>query len=71
MVGAPSVAQVPEPIAGAALAGRVTNSSGEVLSGATVAIPALSRGTLTNRGGDFRLDGLPTGPVTVRVGRSA
>jgi iron complex outermembrane receptor protein len=50
----------------AVLTGRVTSAAGEALAGVTVAIPSLDRGVLTNRSGDFRIEGLSTGTVTVR-----
>lgn len=51
----------------AVLTGVVRDGSGGPLRGASVAIPDLGRGRLTDGEGRFRLDGLPARRVTVRV----
>ncbi len=50
------------------LAGRVTDAeTGDALPGATVAVPALSRGASADVDGRYLLPGLPPGPVRVLV----
>lgn len=50
------------------LSGRVLDADdGSPLAGATVGIPALGRGTITDADGRFRLEGLAAGAVTLEI----
>jgi len=50
---------------GAVLSGRIVDSAGAPIRGATVRLPQLERAGTTDSTGHFRLDGLPTGRVTI------
>ena len=62
---------VAQPLAAQAtgtITGRVTDAlTGRPISDAQVSIAGTSRGTLTNRTGEFLLPAVPVGEVTVRV----
>jgi len=47
------------------LAGRIVDSAGVPIRGATVRVPQLERAAAADSTGHFRLDGLPTGRVTI------
>jgi len=47
------------------LTGRIVDSTGAPIRGATVRVPQLERGTAADSTGTFRLEGLPTGRVTI------
>ena len=50
------------------LTGRITDAeTGDGLAGATVAVPALTRGASTDADGRYSLSGLPAGPLRVVV----
>ena len=65
---APPVARAQSGDGNARLSGTITRAeTGEPLPGASVALPALDRGTSTGPGGTFRLTGLAAGVARVRV----
>jgi hypothetical protein len=47
------------------LTGKIVDSAGAPIRGATVRVPQLERGATTDSSGVFRLEGLPTGRVTI------
>jgi hypothetical protein len=47
------------------LTGRIVDSAGAPIRGATVRVPQLERATAVDSTGQFRLEGLPTGRVTI------
>lgn len=47
------------------LTGRIVDSAGTPIRGATVRVPQLERATAVDSTGQFRLEGLPTGRVTI------
>jgi hypothetical protein len=47
------------------LTGRIVDSAGAPIRGATVRVPQLERATAVDTTGQFRLEGLPTGRVTI------
>src|SRR3954467_12457850 len=47
------------------LTGRVVDSTGAPIRGATVRVPQLGRAAKADSPGQFKLDGLPTGRVTI------
>jgi len=49
----------------AALAGRIVDTAGAPIQGASVRVPQLERSVAVDSAGNFRLDGLPTGRVTI------
>ena len=49
------------------MAGTVVDEEGEPLTGATVAVPSLDRGTTTDARGQFRLDALDAGTYVLEV----
>lgn len=49
------------------LFGRVTADDGAALVGATIALPSIGRGTVTDRDGRYRIAGLPADTVTVAI----
>ena len=49
----------------AVLAGKVVDSAGAPIRGATVRVPQLERATTADSTGQFKLEGLPTGRVTI------
>jgi hypothetical protein len=49
----------------AALVGRITDSAGAPIAGADVRIPQLERSAVVDSAGRYRLDGLPTGRLTI------
>jgi hypothetical protein len=50
---------------GAALTGRIVDSAGAPIRGASVRVPQLERSVAVDSVGNFRLDGLPTGRMTI------
>jgi hypothetical protein len=49
----------------AALTGRIVDTAGAPIQGASVRVPQLERSVAVDSAGNFRLDGLPTGRVTI------
>jgi len=49
----------------AVLTGRIVDSAGVPIRGASVRVPQLERATSTDSTGQFKIDGLPTGRVTI------
>ena len=49
----------------AVLTGRIVDSAGKPIAGATVRVPQLERAATTDSTGQYRLEGLPTGRVTI------
>ena len=49
----------------AALTGRIVDTAGAAIQGASVRVPQLERSVAVDSAGNFRLDGLPTGRVTI------
>jgi hypothetical protein len=49
----------------AALSGRIVDTAGAPIKGASVRVPQLERSVAVDSAGNFRLDGLPTGRVTI------
>ena len=49
----------------AALTGRIVDTAGAPIRGASVRVPQLERSVAVDSAGNFRLDGLPTGRVTI------
>ncbi len=49
----------------AALTGRIVDTAGVPIQGASVRVPQLERSVAVDSAGNFRLDGLPTGRVTI------
>lgn len=49
------------------LTGRVTDTSGAPLAGASVYIPDIRRGSVTDSAGHYRVDGIPAGTYLVEV----
>ena len=49
----------------AVLTGKIVDSAGAPIRGATVRVPQLERGATSDSTGTFRLEGLPTGRVTI------
>ncbi len=49
----------------AALTGRIVDTAGVPIQGASVRVPQLERSVAVDSAGRFRLDGLPTGRVTI------
>jgi hypothetical protein len=49
----------------AALTGRIVDTAGTPIRGASVRVPQLERSVAVDSAGNFRLDGLPTGRVTI------
>jgi hypothetical protein len=49
----------------AALSGRIVDSAGVPIPGASVRVPQLERAAAADSNGQFHLDGLPTGRVTI------
>jgi hypothetical protein len=47
------------------LTGKIVDSAGAPIRGATVRVPQLERGATTDSSGVFRLEGLPTGRLTI------
>jgi hypothetical protein len=47
------------------LTGRIVDSAGKPIVGATVRVPQLERAATTDSTGQYRLEGLPTGKVTI------
>ena len=49
----------------AALSGRIVDTAGAPIQGASVRVPQLERSVAVDSAGNFRLDGLPTGRMTI------
>jgi hypothetical protein len=51
--------------AAAALTGRITDAAGTPILGASVRVPQLEKSAMADSTGRYRLEGLPTGRVTI------
>src|SRR5688572_33363447 len=51
----------------AVLTGRIVDTAGAPIRGASVRVPQLERSVAVDSAGNFRLEGLPTGRVTIVV----
>jgi len=46
--------------------GKVTDTDGTPLIGASVSLPELNKGTITNQAGEYTLSNIPKGKIKIR-----